>query len=488
MKKTLTAAVIFALLALNTATVKAQGGETIERSVVKIFVVSNQPDYQQPWQMLGQKSFTGSGCIIDGKRILTNAHVIENETFIQVLKYGDTKRYTAKVIAVDNDCDLAVLGVEDNDFFKDTMPLSFGKLPELGDEVRVLGYPQGGEKLSITKGVVSRIEVGKYAHSFRNLLDIQIDAAINPGNSGGPVISGGKIIGVAFQGITESQNIGYAIPVVIIGHFLKEVANPKYGGFPMLGVIYQKLENDSYRSILGMGPDESGVIVDRVYYDSSAWGFLKEGDVILSIDGVKVGNDNTIPFKNKSRVDFSYLISSKFAGDVVNLGVLRDKKVIAVSFPLKNSQPLVPFREYDVKPEYYIFGGVVFTKLTGNYLFKLDENYFNQASTLYDRYFHDIPTQARQEIVIVQQVLTDELNIGYDGCSIMIVDTINGEPVADMKDLIKKIENNRQDSLIIGLDYNYKIALDYKKCIAATPDILRKYNIPFDRSENFRAH
>jgi hypothetical protein len=90
--------------------------------------------------------------------------------------------------------------------------------------------------------------------------------------------------------------------------------------------------------------------------------------------------------------------------------------------------------------------------------------------------------------VIVQQVLTDELNIGYDGCSIMIVDTINGEPVADMKDLIKKIENNRQDSLIIGLDYNYKIALDYKKCIAATPDILRKYNIPFDRSENFRAH
>ena len=78
------------------------------------------------------------------------------------------------------------------------------------------GFPIGGERLSITEGVVSRIEMFSYAHSQRCLLGVQIDAAINDGNSGGPVLRGGQLAGIAFQALESGENIGYAIPVPVI--------------------------------------------------------------------------------------------------------------------------------------------------------------------------------------------------------------------------------------------------------------------------------
>jgi len=89
---------------------------------------------------------------------LTNAHVVANQTFLEVKKYGDTKRYQAKVLQVSHDTDLALLEVEDKDFFKDTVPLTFGTLPNMQDKVTVYGYPMGGNTISISTGIVSRIE------------------------------------------------------------------------------------------------------------------------------------------------------------------------------------------------------------------------------------------------------------------------------------------------------------------------------------------
>ena len=410
--------------------------------------------------------------------------MVENETFIQVLKSGDTKKYVAEVSAVDHDCDLAILTVTDKKFFSGTLPLSFGGIPDLGYKVKVYGFPMGGEKLSITEGVVSRIEVGRYAHSLKNFLLLQIDAAINPGNSGGPVLSDNKIVGVAFQMIGESHNIGYAVPVTIIDHFLTDLKNKKYGGFPALGIDPQKLENDTYRKMLGMADDQTGIVVNRVFYDSAAWGNIKENDVILSIDGIKIGNDNTVPYGKNSRVDSSYLISSKYVGDAVNIRVLRDKKTADLSFPLSKKRYIIPRAEYDTKPSYYIFGGIVFTTLTGDYLFKLGNNLFREASSLYSKYFNDIATPQKQEVVIVQQILSDELNIGYDDCVNGVVEKVNGSRVSDIKDLIKKIQDCGDDYIVIELEYKSCVVLDRKKCMENNPDLLKRYKIPADRSEN----
>ncbi|GAH77501.1 unnamed protein product, partial [marine sediment metagenome] len=242
-----------------------------------------------------QQRRSGSGCIISGRRILTNAHVVGDHTFIQVRRAGKAKKYTAEVEIVAHECDLAILRVNDNSFFSDVEPVEIGALAEVRDRVAVYGFPEGGDKLSITEGVVSRVEHHRYTHSNAYLLTCQIDAAINPGTSGGPVIKDDEIVGVAFQA-GAGENIGYMVPIPVINHFLKDIKDGKYDGIPGLGISWQKMENPDIRLKFNMTAEQSGVLVNKIYLGSSARGILKSGDVILSIDGKNVENDGTIEF------------------------------------------------------------------------------------------------------------------------------------------------------------------------------------------------
>ncbi|MCX7699077.1 MAG: serine protease [Candidatus Goldbacteria bacterium] len=456
----------------------------IEKAMVKIITVSNQPDYLRPWQMLGQETTSGSGCIIEGNRILTNAHIISNATFIQVNKSGETTKYVARILAVDHECDLALLTVDDKNFFKNSTSISIGGIPDIGEKVKVYGFPIGGDKLSITEGVVSRVEIGQYSHSLRNFLMIQIDAAINQGNSGGPVLKDGKIVGVAFQSMEKAQNIGYAIPSVIIKHFLNDLKDGDYKGFPTLGISTQGLENESYRKKLGMKKGQTGVVVREIEYGSPSYGILKEGDVILSINGIKIENDGTVPF-GRSRLDFSFITDLKYVGDKITLEVLRDKKPIKLNIVMNNYVPIVPRTQYDVKPTYYIFGGLVFTKLTVNYVYALWDK-FNRRPSILDRVIYEIATPTKREIVILQQVLADEINKGYHDFSDLIVKKVNGHEISEIVDLIDKIENNKDEFLEIELEDKNKIILEMEKAQKANNDILKKYGINSNRSEDLR--
>ena len=180
-------------------------------SIIKIYSTSSTTNYISPWQNKPLKDITGSGFIINNNLILTNAHVIADTKFIMVRKYGSPDRYRARVISVGHECDLALLSVDDTEFFKDVQHLEFGNVPHLEEEVSVIGYPTGGDNISVTRGVVSRVEPQQYAHGVTTLLAIQIDAAINPGNSGGPALQEGKVIGVAFQNLTNAENIGFIV-------------------------------------------------------------------------------------------------------------------------------------------------------------------------------------------------------------------------------------------------------------------------------------
>ncbi|CAA7049084.1 unnamed protein product [Microthlaspi erraticum] len=187
-------------------------------SVVKVFTVSSKPRLFQPWQISMQSECSGSGFVISGKKIITNAHVVANHTSVKVRKHGSPTKYKAKVRAIGHECDLAILEIDNDEFWEGMSFLELGDIPLMQDTVAVVGYPCGGDSISVTKGVVSRVEQILYpleysqpwntASSSTELLAVQIDAAINPGNSGGPVIMGNKVIGVAFESLFWSDNIG----------------------------------------------------------------------------------------------------------------------------------------------------------------------------------------------------------------------------------------------------------------------------------------
>lgn len=133
---------------------------------------------------------------------------------VKVKRRGDDEKFIATVLAVGTECDIALLTVEDDAFWLDVKPIEFGVLPKLQDAVAVVGYPIGGDTISVTSGVVSRIEVTDYSHGNTELLALQIDAPINSGNSGGPVFnSDGQCVGIAFQSYagTEAENIGCVV-------------------------------------------------------------------------------------------------------------------------------------------------------------------------------------------------------------------------------------------------------------------------------------
>jgi len=457
----------------------------INKSIVKIYTVSKTPNYQEPWNSVVHRS-SGSGSIISGNRILTNAHVVANQTFLEVKKYGDTKRYQARVLQVSHDTDLALLEVEDKDFFKDTVPLTFGTLPNMQDKVTVYGYPMGGNTISISTGIVSRIEHNRYVHSGQSFLSIQIDAAINPGNSGGPTISDGKIVGVVMQQISRAQNIGYMVPIDVVQHFLKDVEDGTYDGFPKLGIYMEKIENPTQKEYYKLDEKSGGILVVNILYTSPFRDVLKKDDIITAIDGHKIESDGTVSFRENQYTHFKYYIDLHQYGEEVELDILREGKKISVKVKLtteKNSErsSFADF-EYDKMPTYFMLGGYVFTPLTQNLL-----NASNQPNLPLRYGATKFPTQDNQEIIILLKVLASKISRGDYGVSFWKIDKVNGKKFKDFKEFYKLVTTSKDKYIILEDNDGSKIIIDREKALEIQDELLQRYSIKATESPDLNS-
>ncbi len=462
--------------------------EDVREAIVKVYTVSNSPDYYNPWSMQGPRSSSGSGCIIENNLIMTNAHVVSNQTFLQVRKYGDTQRYRAQVVAVSHLTDLALLTVEDSEFFAGEPALSLGELPETQQEVLVYGFPMGGDMLSITKGVISRIEHQSYVHSSTGFLAGQIDAAINPGNSGGPVLVDNKIVGVVMSGIPSAQNIGYMVPVPVIRHFFEGLEDGIYEGYPSLGVSVQDMENEGLRAYYQMETEMSGVLINQIVPGSPADGNLQIGDVLITLEGFTIGNDGTVEFRHNERTHLNYVIQQKQIGEDIDVTILREGKKIKLKVNLLRSlrkDRLVPMEQYETLPSYYIYGGLVFCPLTKDLLNIWGSQWVQSAPTeLVSHLLNNIPEKEDQRVVILLKTLAAEVNQGYQNINNWVIDQVNGEKIWNMHDLVEKIENCQDEFIILENKWNKKIILDNSKAKDTHQEILETYRIPSDRSED----
>jgi S1-C subfamily serine protease len=469
----------------------AKAAGDVRNSMVKIYCVQNAPDYDNPWQMKGPEMFSGSGCVIDGNRILTNAHVVSDHTFIMVRLHGQSQKHQARVIAISHEADLALLGVDDPSFFEGVKPLKFGSLPEIEQEVFVYGFPRGGDSLSTTKGVISRIENQRYVHSWINLLAGQLDAAINPGNSGGPVMVDDHIVGVVMQAMEKSQNIGYMVPVLVIEHFLIDMEDGQYDGFPEDGIIIQALENEGLKKMHGLNEEQSGALVSSVVSGSPAESKIFPGDVLLSIDGHRIADDCTVEFRPGERTDGDFYIKQHQVGDDAVYKILRRGKEHTVKLTLNKpwgKNMLVPTARYDVQPTYYVYGGLVFCPLTLNYLLTWGDNLWKDAPYNLMTYLTE-QEHAREgeEIVIIIKVLAGDFNNGYDHLVNTRILRVNGKRILNLQWLIDFVETDTDKPFVVFKTAgDQTIAVDRKKAEAAQDEILSTYRIGEDRSPDLK--
>jgi S1-C subfamily serine protease len=466
-----------AVIAVPVAPVRPNG--PVQKSLVRITTTAVEPDYKAPWNAGAIGRGIGAGFVIDGSRIMTNAHVVSNSRYITVERDGDPNKYPATVQFVAHDCDLAIVKVAEPNFFKNMLPLKLGGIPELESVVSAYGYPLGGERMSVTTGIVSRIDFQLYTHSsVDSHLTIQISAQINPGNSGGPVMQNAKVVGVAFQGYSGdvAQGVAYMIPTPVIQRFLKDISDGRYDKYVDLGLTYSKLLNPAQRHFLGLKDDDRGVLIPTVVAAGPCAKALRSGDVLLAIDDHAIASDATVELEGE-RVDMPEVVERKFKGDKVKLDIWRDKAPVTASIELDTVPPyLIQGHSYDVRPRYIVYGGLLFQPLN----LELIEAY--QPSDLRLRHFFDFFVLEQiylehPEVIVLTNILPDPINTYLAPYRGGIVDEINGKKIHTLED-VSKVFAETSDQLVINMiGDGPPLVLDPKQVEAARDRIKRRYNV-----------
>jgi len=419
-------------------------------------------------------------------------------------------------------------------------------LPRLDDNVTCVGFPEGGSQISVTRGVVSRVDVGS-----NGVLRIQIDAAINPGNSGGPVFNeSGGVVGVAMSHLKSASNIGYIIPVSVLSHFLdmcthgveaspiersslnaidladgmKEAAvsdavgieGPKMvPGIVAVDAYTQTLESNALRKRLGLddGGIGGGVRVSGLWFSTPQLPFegveptqsiesreadlatFCRDDVLMTIDGIEVGQDGTVPLSSTrpdERISKSHLFTRHGVGHILDIGVLRDGKPIVLKHKLTPLRYLCPVHDqFDAHPSYVVCGGCVFTPLSWPWIsaHKYSDGWeanfpsFNSVSSL--------PAKGSKQIIVLSGVLADEVNVGYHSKKWLILKSFNGKTPTNIRDLVRSIATCKETYLEFRLhavnqeDFNEQlICLEMEGVKKAEERILKQHMIASFCSED----
>ena len=456
----------------------------IEDSVVKIFSSIRAPDPFRPWSKSSPQEITGSGVVIEGNRILTNAHVVGYASQIQIQAKQGGDKISASVVAIARGIDLAVLNLDDNSFFAEHKAVQRANiLPQIKDAVFAYGYPTGGTSLSITKGIVSRIEFVPYNY-YTSGMRVQIDAAINPGNSGGPVMAGDKMIGLAFSTATNVQNIGYIIPNEEIELFLEDIADGHYDGKPAMFDSLQTLENPALRGYLKLDKSVKGMVVQKPAESASSYP-LKEWDVITHIGDTPVDDQGLVKIGPDLNVRFQYRVQQLAKNGKLPLTVIRNGKELKIQLPVHAAPPEMIKSLMDDYPSYFICGPLVFSRATNEFRSAINGNvgtlnaYAYNGSPLVTR-FGDVPEPNREELVVISApFFPHKLVTGYDNRFASVVYSINDKPVRSLRHLVMLLRDLKDDYVVIKFDQraSENIVLPRKELLASTEEVLNDNGI-----------
>jgi S1-C subfamily serine protease len=460
----------------------------VELSVVKIFATSRQPDLYRPWQKQAPREGTGTGMVIEGNRILTNAHVVLYASQIQVQAHQSGDKLSARIEYLAPGIDLAVLALEDESFFRDHPPLPrSNRLPRIKDTVMAYGYPGGGTSLSITKGIVSRIEYPAYSSSISGLR-IQIDAAINPGNSGGPALVGDEVIGLAFQRLGGGDNIGYIIPTEEIELFLADVRDGVYHGKPTLYDELQPLTNPALRAYLKVDKSVEGMVVTECY-ESGVNQPLQPWDVITRVGDEKIDNEGMIKVGDGLRLQFLYHLQRLGRSATAPLTVVRSGKEIVLEVPLftKRKQLIPDIRgEY---PSYFIFGPMCFVGVSSGFLSSAASGSSLSGNPITTRRGEAPAFEGEELVAISAPFFPHRLAKGYPTPSGRAVKSVNGTAIRNLKHLVEVLRDSRDEFLVFafagrGAD---NLVFSRQECLQAMEDILADNNVRAQGSSDLLA-
>jgi hypothetical protein len=224
---------------------------------------------------------------------------------------------------------------------------------------------------------------------------------------------------------------------------------------------------------------------------SSADGHIKPGDVIVAVDGQNVANDGTVEFRIKERTSADYYSQLHQIGDTLRLKVLRNGKVRTIPFTLTQpigANDLIPKVRYDVRPTYFIYGGLLFIPLTQNYLMAWGDDWYEKApKNLVALYGHARAKVKHEQVVVLSKVLPAQVNSGYHDYHDLQIVAVNGEKINNLEDLVREVEHSSDTRFVVFTSSEgIQIVLNRDRVQKAEKRILEIYSIPVDRSDDLR--
>jgi S1-C subfamily serine protease len=458
--------------------------DAIKKTVFKITATLRSPDFLQPWNRLNPKEISGTGFVIEGERLLTNAHVVRHTSEIYVQAEGSSDRTPATIEFIDHELDLALLKLDDASILSNIQPLPMNAdLPTTRSEVVVLGYPVGGDQLSVTKGIVSRVEYTGYAPNTSGLRT-QIDAAINSGNSGGPAICNNEVIGVAFSNLRNADNIGYIIPASEVQLFLSDCRDGKFDGKYSYNDYTQTLENPAIKEKMRIPNGVSGLMVSQPRNNNPDYP-LQTGDIITKIGEHSLDSRGNVHLPTGQTLNFRYYIPLLEKDGLVPITRLRGEQLEDIQLPVTRGPDLmVPFLRGDY-PRYAIFGPMTFEAVTAEMLMIATTNpqLGSMLSIRRSPLSSDLQllrNQPGQEYVVVPcPPFTHRLMKGYTPPVMCTLKSVNNIPVHSLRQLVEWMRDS-SDEYIEFCFYDLgteRIVFRRKEFIDATESILTDNNI-----------
>ena len=475
----------------------AAADDGVSRGVVKIIATKRSPDLSKPWTKQSPQEVYGSGVIIDNSRILTNSHVVAYADQIYIQPYQSTEKISCKVLFQAPGIDLALLKPDDESIFKQYPSLDFADyLPEIKSTVNVYGYPIGGKELSVTEGIVSRIEYGKLFYDASGLM-IQIDAALNAGNSGGAAVSDGKMVGLVCSKLVTAENIGYLIPVEEINIFLKDCADGRYEGqYVLQGVNLQTAENDALRKRLGITKETTGVMVNTITNTDKNFP-LKPFDLITHIGSNAIDNEGNVRINENLRLSAGYLIPRSAVDGKVEMTVVRDGKTRKTTVPVSiESQNLIRFKGFTY-PRYFIYGPIVFCEAP---YIEMRQIYSQEKALLFfaatespiiTRMYDTAAFEGEELVGVFSPMFSHRITKGYNtkATGMGIVSHVNGVPVKNLVHLVEMLRDNKEQFVVFQFanSQSERIIFDRQEIEEATEEILEENGVRNRYSEDLKA-
>lgn len=463
----------------------ASSRDVYANSVVGLLVTYQDWDDRRPWAKQNPGVRRASGVVVEGPAILTSAEMVQASANIQVEKFGRSTRLAPKVLYVDKEANLALLGVDEPSFWADLVPVRLASGTPVEGTLRTVRWRS--QQLEVAASRVKRFEVeeawyGRLGHVF-----LQVQTDLQGGGWADPVFDDGRLVGITVS--QQSDQRARVIPVEILAPFLERARDPaRYRPFPVFGAKWQVNSDPALAAWLGQKGEPEGVVIRQVPWGSSGCGVLKPLDILLSIDGVALDAEGTYAHPRFGRLEFPQrLVERHVAGDAVPVRVLRQGKVLDLTMTLRAypvEQALIPARRGGAPPPYLIAGGLVFRELDVDYLRSWGSDWSDDAPLpLVTRTFLDQEAQTpeRRRLVILEGVVPTEYTVGYESLSDLVVAAVNGrkvESIAEVADALSRPEGGFDTIELEPNPDRREIVLDAEGLAAATARVLEEYGIP----------